>query len=181
VGDEQQRKRAAVLTHRARARDRSPAVPRADEPARSASPHGAPPVPAQTTTAEVVDLDQRRAVLAAVEEQPAARRVLTEGEFDAAYRAARAELGLHARRLGTYTIEAALTSALATVGILPPPPDPEPDQCAAQFADLAGEWHQCAEDADHDQAEGHSDGEWSWPHGETYAVPEPEGPAEAQQ
>ncbi|MFD8216191.1 hypothetical protein ACFV2U_21195 [Streptomyces sp. NPDC059697] len=138
-------------------------------------------MPERPTVAEVVDLDQRRAALAAVEEQPAARRILTEDEFEDAYRAARAELGLHAGRIGTYVIEAALSSALATVGILPPPPDPEPDQCAAQFANLTGDWHQCAEVPDHDPAGGHSDGEWSWPHGDTYAVPEPDEPAEAQQ
>lgn len=132
-------------------------------------------------TAEVVDLDQRRAALAAVEEQPTARRILTEDEFDAAYRAARAELGLHADRIGTYVIEAALSSALAAVGILPPPPDPEPNQCAALFADLTGDWRQCTEDPEHDPASGHGDGEWSWPHGETYAVPDPDEPAEAQQ
>ncbi|MEV6536805.1 hypothetical protein AB0M86_45865 [Streptomyces sp. NPDC051639] len=107
-----------------------------------------------------------------------APRILTEDEFDKAYRAARAELGLHASRIGTYVVESAVVSALAAVGIMPPPPDPEPGTCPAQFADLTGEWHQCTDDMGHDTARGHEDGEWSWPHGDTVATPQPDDQAQ---
>jgi hypothetical protein len=138
----------------------------------------------EVTAVEVEQYDQTvKAWRALDEEHPADRekprphpeptaRVLTEDEFDKACRAAVAELGLHAGRIGTYVIESAVISALAAVRIMPPPPDPEPGTCPVQFADLAGEWHQCAEADGHDPAEGHSDGEWSWPHGDLFATPD---------
>ncbi|MFD7121924.1 hypothetical protein ACFWAA_33525 [Streptomyces sp. NPDC059922] len=123
--------------------------------------------------------DQPAEAEQAAADQP--RRVLTDDEYEAAYQAARSEMGPYGPRMGGATIESALDAALAMVGILAPPPEPEPETCTAQFADHAGGWHQCAEDPDHDPAEGHSDGEWSWPHGENQARPEPtEDDAEAQ-
>lgn len=108
----------------------------------------------------------------AAEQQP--RRVLTEDQYDAAYQAARHGLGPHAPRVGSIPLADALDAALAVVGILAPPPEPEADLCDAMFADLAGGWRQCAEEPGHDPAQGHGDGEWSWPHGATQARPEPD-------
>ncbi|MGW3511198.1 hypothetical protein [Streptomyces sp. NPDC000994] len=109
----------------------------------------------------------------ALAEQPT-RHILGDDEYEAAYAAARGTLGRHAARVGSVVLADALTAALAAVGILTPAPAPDPDECPAMFADLTGEWHQCTEDPHHDPADGHSDGEWSWPHGDTYARPEPD-------
>ncbi|MEU0037226.1 hypothetical protein [Streptomyces sp. NPDC006333] len=95
-------------------------------------------------------------------EQP--RRILTEDEYKTAYQAARDGLGAKAYQLGSVTVQDALDAALATVGILAPAPAADPETCSAMFADPKGGWHQCAQDTDHDRAEGHDSGEWSWPH-----------------
>ncbi|MFB7461695.1 hypothetical protein [Streptomyces sp. NPDC056188] len=105
-------------------------------------------------------------------EQPA-RRILTAAEDEAAYAAARGTLGRHGARIGSAVLDEALTAALAAVGTLTPAPEPDPDTCPAMFADPTGEWQQCAGDPDHDPANDHDNGEWTWPHGETYARPEP--------
>jgi hypothetical protein len=91
------------------------------------------------------------------------RRVLSEPEFEAAYRAARAELGMHASRIGSAPITEAVIAALATVGILAPEPEAEPDTCPAMFADPGGTWWQCQQDPGHDPAIGHDCGDWAWP------------------
>lgn len=109
-----------------------------------------------------------------VEEQPAARRVLTEAEYETTWKATRNALGARAGHIGTTGITDAVVAALATVGILTPSGEPNGDTCPAMFADLNGEWHQCAADPDHDPANGHDSGEWAWPHGETQARPEPD-------
>ncbi|UWM52091.1 hypothetical protein N0X72_25435 [Streptomyces carpaticus] len=96
-------------------------------------------------------------------ETPGWRHVLTEDEYDAAYLAALHALG-PAPHIGSATIELVLGTGLARLGILPPPPDPEPGACTEQWATPHGYWVQCAEDTGHDPAEGHDDGEWSWPH-----------------
>ncbi|MET9555110.1 hypothetical protein [Streptomyces sp. NPDC006645] len=101
-------------------------------------------------------------------------RVLTEGEYDAAYKAARAAVGSYGPVMGSVRIQAAMDAVLALFGILGPRPEPEPDTCDEMFADLAGDWHQCTDAPGHDPAEGHQNGEWSWPHGEIQARPEPD-------
>jgi hypothetical protein len=97
------------------------------------------------------------------------RRILTEPEFDAAYRAARGELGLHGPRIGSATLTEAVAAALATVGILTPAPEAEPDTCPSMFADPDGGWWQCQQDTGHDPADGHDAGDWSWSDAETAA------------
>ncbi|MFJ2017226.1 hypothetical protein [Streptomyces nodosus] len=115
-------------------------------------------------------------------EQQPAPRILTDDEYEATYNAARARLGRWAHHIGRDAIDDAVTATLAAVGILTPPPAPDPDECPAMFADREGMWHQCAEDPDHDPADGHTDGEWSWPHGDQFARPEPdEDDGQAQQ
>ncbi|MFF7146065.1 hypothetical protein ACFZB5_33530 [Streptomyces nodosus] len=117
------------------------------------------------------------------DEQPRphpAPRILDDDEYEAAYAAARGTLGRHAARVGSVVLAEALTVALAAVGILAPAPEPDPDTCPEMFADREGDWHQCAEDPGHDPADGHNDGEWSWPHGDTYARPEPDEDDQAQ-
>lgn len=106
------------------------------------------------------------------EQQPAAPRILTDAEEARAYLAARDALTASGAQAGSIATETIITAALATVGILTTPPAPAPDTCPAMFADRAGDWHQCAEEPDHDPADGHSDGEWSWPDGQTHATPE---------
>ncbi|MGW6518567.1 hypothetical protein [Streptomyces sp. NPDC054962] len=106
------------------------------------------------------------------------RRVLTEDEYQDVHDAARGELGTLARHIGTANVTATVCAVLAAVGILAPPPEPEDDQCPAQFADPDGYWHQCTEDPGHPPTDGHSDGEWSWPDGDTQAIPELVEPAE---
>jgi hypothetical protein len=104
------------------------------------------------------------------EEQPTAveqpRRILTEPEFEATYQAARAELGHHVRRMGSANLSDAIAAALATVGILTPAPEAEPDTCPAMFADPGGTWWQCQQDPGHNPAIGHDSGEWAWPDAE---------------
>lgn len=107
-------------------------------------------------------------------DRPAAPRFLTEAEEEAAYEALRGELGPYARRVGHLMLTDALTAALAALRIFTPAPEPEPDTCPAQFVDLEGGWHQCVEDRGHAPALGHTDGEWAWPDGYTYATPDPE-------
>ncbi|MEU3096877.1 hypothetical protein ABZ690_19325 [Streptomyces sp. NPDC006967] len=107
-----------------------------------------------------------------IAEDTAAPRILTEDEYETAYRAARYALGVHAPRIGRTTIDDAVTAALATIGVLTPQPEPEPGSCPVMFADHEGDWRQCAEPSGHDPADGHNDGEWSWPDGQTYATPD---------
>lgn len=111
------------------------------------------------------------------DQQP--RRVLTEAEYETAWKATRNTLGARAGHIGTTGITDAITATLAAVGILTPPPEPEPDTCPALFAALDGEWHQCADERGHDPADGHDNGEWTWPDGETQARPEPDGGQQA--
>lgn len=111
---------------------------------------------------------------AAAVEQPAVPRFLTDAEEEAAYAALRGELGPYAHRIGQLLLTDALAAALAALRIYTAPPEPEPDTCPAQFVDLAGGWHQCAGAPGHDPADGHDNGEWSWPDGDTYATPDPE-------
>ncbi|AVH58403.1 MULTISPECIES: hypothetical protein [Streptomyces] len=114
----------------------------------------------------------RAALTAATEEQPPAdeeqaqqpRRILTEDEYEAAYAAARRAFGRYTFGTVSPAVDEAVTAALATVGILTPAPEAEPDTCPAMFADPNGMWWQCAEDVDHDPADGHDAGDWSWPH-----------------
>ncbi|WP_053913677.1 hypothetical protein [Streptomyces sp. TP-A0875] len=110
----------------------------------------------------------------AAPEQPTAPRVLTSNEYSDAYSAAVSALGARSHNPGSEAVSAALDAALFVLGILAPPPTSEPDTCPAQFADSEGAWHQCAEDPDHDPADGHDNGEWAWPDGDTYARPEPD-------
>ncbi|MFF4751807.1 hypothetical protein [Streptomyces sp. NPDC001270] len=102
-----------------------------------------------------------------------ARRVLTEDEFEAVYRAARGEFGMHGPRIGSSLITEAIAAALATVGILTPAPEADPETCSAMFADPNGTWHQCTEDPNHDTAQGHDSGDWSWPDAAEQAAPCP--------
>ncbi|MFE1070976.1 hypothetical protein ACFW5W_07070 [Streptomyces sp. NPDC058783] len=101
--------------------------------------------------------------------QQTAPRILTDDEYAAAYVTASRNRG---------TIDDTLTAAFAAVGILLPPPPIEPGTCPAQFAAPDGEWHQCADDLDHDPTDGHDNGEWTWDDGQQYATP---APTEAQQ
>lgn len=98
------------------------------------------------------------------------RRVLTDDEYDAAHAAACAAVPA----VDSFAVQDAMDAALLAVGILPPPPTPAPDTCDAMFADHEGVWHQCAQDPDHDPADGHDSGEWAWPDGQMYATPEPD-------
>jgi hypothetical protein len=90
------------------------------------------------------------------------RRILTDDEWSATYRAAQ-----RARRHGP--LSDVLAAALATVGILTPVPEAEPDTCPAMFADPDGDWWQCQQDTGHDPADGHDAGDWSWSDAETDA------------
>ncbi|MGW4727646.1 hypothetical protein ACWEQC_00330 [Streptomyces shenzhenensis] len=110
-------------------------------------------------------------VEAAAEEQQTPR-ILTWDEYSNAYGNAVSALGARSHNPGSEAVFAALDAALYALGILPPPPEPDADTCPAQFASLEGEWHQCGDEPGHDPAEGHSDGEWSWPDGDRYATPE---------
>ncbi|MFD7512268.1 hypothetical protein ACFV5N_23435 [Streptomyces sp. NPDC059853] len=94
-------------------------------------------------------------------EAPGWRHVLTEDEYDRAFLAG---LSAPLTAIGSATVELVLGAGLARLGILPPPPDPEPGACTEQWATPYGYWAQCAEDPGHDPADGHDDGEWSWPH-----------------
>lgn len=90
------------------------------------------------------------------------RRILTDDEWNATYRAAQ-RAGRHG------PLSDVLAATLATVGILTPAPEAEPDTCPAMFADPDGDWWQCQQDTGHDPADGHDAGDWSWSDAETAA------------
>lgn len=121
---------------------------------------------------EAATLRARVAELEATAQQPTTPRILTTGEYENAYAAARGELGRYRAQLGSAIVADTVTSTLAAVGLIAPPPAPEPDTCPAQFADREGAWHQCEDEPGHDPAAGHTDGEWSWPDGVWFARPD---------
>lgn len=120
-------------------------------------------------------LDDQRKHINELETQLAAPRILTDAEYDAAHAAACAAVPA----VDSFAVQDAMDAALLAVGILPPPPTPAPDTCDAMFADPEGVWHQCAQDPDHDPADGHHNGEWAWLDGQTYPTPEPTQPTES--
>jgi hypothetical protein len=138
----------------------------------------------EVTATEVEQYDQTVKAWRPVEEHPAdreqpkphppeeSRRILTEPEFEAAYRAA-VRTARPGARIGSAILSDALAAALATVGILTPAPEPDTDTCPAMFADPEGGWWQCQQDPGHDPADGHDCGDWAWP--------DTEQAAEAQQ
>ncbi|MEV6073980.1 hypothetical protein AB0L80_02515 [Streptomyces sp. NPDC052069] len=95
------------------------------------------------------------------EQQP--RRVLTEEEYDAVYRAAVDALGPRIRHIGHHMTSDVVDATLAAVGILTPPPEPDGDTCSALFPDPSGTWWQCLDVAGHDTDKGHDAGDWTWP------------------
>src|SRR5690606_23191368 len=121
---------------------------------------------------EAEELRARVAELEAAAQQPTTPRILTTGEYENAYAAARGELGRYRAQLGSAIVADTVTSTLAAVGLIAPPPAPEPDTCPAQFADREGAWHQCEDEPGHDPAAGHNNGEWSWPDGVWFARPD---------
>lgn len=106
------------------------------------------------------------------------RRVLSVDEFTAAVNAA--TVAAYPARLGDQTVVDVVAAALATVGVLSPPPDPEPDTCTAQYADEQGDWQQCQLDPHHDDdGPNHDSGEWAWSDGHLEAFPPRYKPATA--
>jgi hypothetical protein len=97
-----------------------------------------------------------------------ARTVLTDDQYKAACSAAAG--ALRSAGAGSVAIGDAVAAALATVGMLTPPFDPDPDTCTAMFADPAGDWWQCADDPDHD-GDSHDAGDWGWSDGDPDAIP----------
>jgi hypothetical protein len=95
----------------------------------------------------------------------APRRVLSEEEWEAVVKAVRSvdPYGSSAAALGY------ATAALATVGILSPPAEPEPSTCTALFPDDIGDWHQCIEQPH--EGNPHDDGEWAWSDDHPNAIP----------
>ncbi|MFF8980206.1 hypothetical protein ACF08A_25765 [Streptomyces cellulosae] len=116
---------------------------------------------------------QQPAADPAAVEQPAAPRFLTDEEEEAANEALRAELGPYADRIGGGSLADALAAAFAAVRIFTPAPEPAPGTCPVQLVDPEGGWHQCESERGHDPAEGHGNGDWWWPDGQTYAAPDP--------
>ncbi|MER7498315.1 hypothetical protein ABT033_37720 [Streptomyces pharetrae] len=88
-----------------------------------------------------------------------ARTILTGDQYKAACTAAAGRL--RAARVGADDVADAVAAALAAVGLLAPPFDPDPDTCTAMFADPDGDWWQCQDDPDHDGTD-HDGGDWGW-------------------
>ncbi|GAA0488661.1 hypothetical protein ACFQ2B_00205 [Streptomyces stramineus] len=105
-----------------------------------------------------------------MDENTAARRVLTNDEYQDAARRVREA----ARRSGTTLTPAAtddiVAALLTNAGLVAPPPEPEPGACTALFPDGEGLWAQCEQDLGHAD-EYHSDGELEWTDDHPDAVP----------
>ncbi|GAA0439287.1 hypothetical protein [Streptomyces luteireticuli] len=99
-----------------------------------------------------------------------ARRVITENDYEDAC----ARVLVVAERSGgtvrARDVEELVTAALAGVGVLIPPPAPEPGTCTALFPDGDGYWVQCQEDPGH-TGEYHVDGDYGWTDEHPDAVP----------
>jgi hypothetical protein len=86
----------------------------------------------------------------------AARTILSDEKFEAAVEAACAALP----GIGYETMADGVSAALATVGLLAPPPELDGDTCTAIYADPSGEWWQCGDEPGH--GGDHDSGEWGW-------------------
>ncbi|MEH0424774.1 hypothetical protein [Streptomyces sp. B21-083] len=106
-----------------------------------------------------------------VEAQNTARKVISEERYASVVESTRHSLGKWAQAMGEEKVEEFVTTVLAGVGFLPPPPNPEPGQCSAMYPDEVGDWWQCQEEPGHDPADGHDSGEWGWPNDHPEAVP----------
>ncbi|MEV0012879.1 hypothetical protein [Streptomyces sp. NPDC047973] len=102
-------------------------------------------------------------------QQPPPPRILTEEEYELAYKRLTAAAYRNGSRLGEGAAHDALTETLAAVGVFTPAPEPEPDTCAALYLphdiakfgpDTLGIWQQCGEDPGHDGD--HDNGEMGW-------------------
>ncbi|MEU5959261.1 hypothetical protein [Streptomyces sp. NPDC047525] len=107
---------------------------------------------------------------------PDGMRVLSDAEYDAAFKALRGHVDYPA----VASPADALTDTLAAIGVFLPPLDPEPDTCTALYlphradqvtADVLGVWQQCADEPGHDPADVHDSGEFEWRDGDMGAVP----------
>lgn len=156
--------RAAALRKGAEEVDRAP-IPRA-----AMAMGGIVAEAARLAINDAAALLRRMADAVAEQDDPAApptpRRILTDQEYDAAHLAAEREAPRSA------SIAEALAAAFATVGILTPPPEPEPDTCTAMCADETGVWWQCEEQPGHDAGgDGHDGGDLWWSNDHPDAIP----------
>ncbi|MGW6569973.1 hypothetical protein [Streptomyces sp. NPDC054975] len=97
-----------------------------------------------------------------------ARTILTDDQYTAALKAAGSVLGQGG--VSSHWIDATVSATLAAVGLLSPPPTPDPDTCTAMFADPDGEWWQCSDDPDHD-GDSHDGGDWGWSDSDPDTIP----------
>lgn len=105
---------------------------------------------------------QRRATARGI-----ARRVLTDAEYEAALQRADTEAR---HQVPGPTLDAIVSGALAAVGLLTPPPEPDGDgTCTALFADPEGEWLRCREEP-HGGGR-HDAGEWAWGDDDPNTIP----------
>ncbi|WP_331719465.1 hypothetical protein [Streptomyces sp. NBC_01174] len=112
-------------------------------------------------------------------DQQPSPRILTDEEYELAYKRLRAAVDRNGSQLGETAAHEVLTETLAAVGVFIPAPEPEPDTCAALYLphdieefgpDTLGVWQQCADDPGHDGA-AHDNGEVTWRDAMPGAVP----------
>ncbi|WP_330346640.1 hypothetical protein OG858_47425 (plasmid) [Streptomyces europaeiscabiei] len=106
---------------------------------------------------------------------PTRRPVLDLAAYDNALYGVRNVVGNARVPMPDEVVGQVVAEVLTAAGLLPPPPEPDPQTCTSMWPDETGEWWQCQAGPGHDPGERHNADEWGWPDSHPEAIPPTKG------